>query len=294
MGEDFIIKISSIEEYIKEIFEMNDAVSADPLHIAEVLLFRGQCNSAYELAPSVARNRRLEQERNLIEMAKYKLPTVFSNNLAPIDLLALLQHHGIPTRLMDVTSNPLVALYFACSSSDGKEADGEVVVFKDNQYDIANYPVYNAIAESYKFAIGTVTYVKNFYRNVLQQPYFIEQRSSLEFCHTEEDSGANWIIDCCKKIIFIHAQEQSMRQMLQQGQFILFPNKIEKCESGVMFSKMIPSIPKDKEHLEKIITIPFGLKKGILKKLEILGISEGTLFADNTDKVCSQIVKSLG
>jgi hypothetical protein len=42
-----------------------------------------------------------------------------------------MQHFGLPTRLLDVTKNPLVALYFACVSHDDKTAsqnDGEVVV----------------------------------------------------------------------------------------------------------------------------------------------------------------------
>lgn len=89
------------------------------------------------------------QERNLIEMAKYKLPHIFKLDLLPIDLLSLLQHYEIPTRLLDVTSNPLVALYFA---SFDDNTDGEVFVFEYNDSDKTNHPVISAIAETYKFA----------------------------------------------------------------------------------------------------------------------------------------------
>ncbi len=36
--------------------------------------------------------------------------------------------------------------------------DGEVFVFKDNQYDITPYPIYNAIADTYRFAFTSWTF----------------------------------------------------------------------------------------------------------------------------------------
>ena len=44
------------------------------------------------------------------------------------DVLAKLQHYGFPTRLLDATSNPLVALYFACAGKNESEKDGAVYV----------------------------------------------------------------------------------------------------------------------------------------------------------------------
>ena len=117
------------------------------------MLFRGQADVKYDLMPSLGRDRELDvdisifnEERDMIDMAKYKLPDVFHNDLQPIELLALLQHHGIPTRLLDITENALVALYFACVGS--QEADGEVIIFKHNERSVTNYPVVNAIADT--------------------------------------------------------------------------------------------------------------------------------------------------
>jgi len=286
---DNCIVINCFEEYITEILNSNENIGT--IKPQRFISYRGQPDVKYNIMPAIGRGRRfsidnsiMDQERNLIEMAKNKLPNIFNRGLTPINLLALLQHYGIPTRLLDITSNPLVALYFA--SSEGS-TDGEVIVF-EHKDSVVNYPIFNAIAESYKFAHSTITTLDYFYGCAIQQKYFEEQRYELK--EESNASGGEWIRRCCNQELFvISAQEQSERQRRQQGLYILFPNKIVDCASPY-FEKVIAEIPKDHEQIKKRIIIKKDLKADIRKKLEILGISNATLFYDNIDAICQDIV----
>ena len=91
-------------------------------------IYRGVADSSFALLPKVGRSEfraqySLKSEALLLRTFKQRaIRHVSPQPTSELEWLALGQHHGLPTRLLDWTYSPLVALYFAIKDHPAAEA----------------------------------------------------------------------------------------------------------------------------------------------------------------------------
>ena len=160
MSKSTIESVGSFLAQVKRITEQWDNVICSNNEICEEdkptmkYFFRGHGNSSWKLRPSLFRpppviDEKLcdfepdkysyfRQEQFLIQEAIRLYPSSFSCAKTDIERMTICQHHALPTRLLDVSGNALVALYFAVSGE--QNSDGVVYVFRASaeDYNIAS------------------------------------------------------------------------------------------------------------------------------------------------------------
>lgn len=102
------------------------------------LFYRGHACANYSLRPSIMRSSHLQKnESQLYHDLLINCPDDFEKCHTHLEKLVKMQHYGLPTRLLDITRNPLVALYFACESHP--ETYGELILISAKDHEI-KYP----------------------------------------------------------------------------------------------------------------------------------------------------------
>lgn len=124
------IFISSLSEFINELKKIKDEDNT---------YYRGVSYFGYNTIPSLFHNEKyVINEEKLYKEFYARFPSVFKDK-SRLDILATMQHYGLPTRLLDDTENPLVALYMAVNNvfneEWSKDLPGEVLLFHaEDQY----------------------------------------------------------------------------------------------------------------------------------------------------------------
>lgn len=268
------MSIKSISDFIAELKKIPGP------HKTE-LFFRGHSDKAYELKPSIYRNQKLISNENILfKEFILRTPIDFLNEKSALERLVKMQHYGLPTRLLDITSNPLVALYFACSGKEKK--DGKVLSFRIQNSNIKYYDS-DTVSILANISKRPITFsIKNIKELSIEK--FNEEPEAQYLLHEirEEKAYFRPVINSkdIEKVVAVKVKQSNNRIIKQSGAFLIFGINEEKNNHASLPKNWIvdEDVNQNKEKID--FTVDKDMKKEILKELDTLGINESTLFPE--------------
>ena len=175
--------------------------------------FRGHGDEGWQMLPSIYReNYLIKNEDKIIKDALTYCPDDFSPSDTLFEKLVKLQHYGYSTRLLDLTTNALVALYFSAWNKDHHDKNGELIILdipnEEIKYgdsdtvailsaiSLRKFPFY--IFELIEQAYGVGNLAKNEFKKKEKEKY-CPSEEEYNFCTDGERSAWNSLIDLYKE-----------------------------------------------------------------------------------------------
>lgn len=242
------IDISTIDELLQFVKALSDRHGSN-----KQLWYRGEDNSTLTLVPSIQRSeRRLERERFLSNdfyiRAKQTLESPPSRNNYAY-WIALMQHYGLPTRILDWSRSPLIAVFFAtetyCTVTDRDACVWVLVPDALNEKEGFGRCIYPIDADT-------------------TQEMLLPAFKHLHHNPVLED-----------KILACASTDQNLRMYSQQSCFTVH-NSLRRLEDIC-----------DEQMLYKII-IPRDCKQYFIESLHVLGITESFIYPD-LEHICRDL-----
>lgn len=228
-------------------------------HSSEIEFYRGQPDREYVLLPTIYRSGMLNYEEELINEFIRRRPDEFPESDGLFNIVAKMQHYGLHTRLLDVTENPVVCLYFTCC--DNFDKDGEIFIFQRRLDEIPSNTVLNIIVEFYirHKNIGGNYDVRSYYDYIVRN-------------HKEKDVEMAFYHIINGYYCFARPKVINERILRQSGSFMLYANDVcpkENCKNEKCIYRGTDKCEKD------------SIAEDIRRRVETLSIKE-TLW-DYTD-----------
>lgn len=272
--KDMLDDAAMIDPMIKYMYivqKISRSSSNEDSEKGSILYFRGQSRESWSVEPSVFRDEQLSLEHELIREAIRQKPDELANGLTNFERLTKLQHYELPTRLLDVTENPLIALYFACELET--ETEGAVYVTQ----------TYPTRADSLEVQILSFIAHCDLKGMTFRQLWSSMQKEGINLPHIEEgtdESPLDNYINMVKRNYFVRANLDNSRIRQQSGAFLL-PGCIRFLTQGNKWDSVLEKTDKclTTEFTHKII-IPSELKQELLESLDMCNINEASVYPE--------------
>lgn len=263
--------VHDVEGYIRDIPSIREEDAT--------IFYRGHSDVNYILQPSIMRSDKwICHEHDMNNEIMIECPDDFKDCASHLDYLVLMQHYGLPTRLLDVTKNPLVALYFACIGEENQ--NGEIIVLRAPKNKI-KYPRSDTVSVLSSLSLLDLSTKKSLRNWANSKSNFEDAKKAqdklLHEIQNEKPAFENKISEgVIRDCFFVLATKKNSRIANQDGAFII-------CGLLDDTGEAINKYRYSEDGKIQIYVVEQREKKKILDILNKLSINKARLFPEIED-----------